>query len=142
MSSLAAVAFRNILRNPRRTFLTLLAVIVGVAATIFLQAFAAGFLTLASGLLVEGRLGALQIHRKGFLAAETDPLRFDMAQDETLVGRIMTVAGVAAVSPRIGFEALVGNGTQGTMAWVTAVNPALAPCRTIEDSPQRKAIKY
>ncbi|MEW5852621.1 MAG: FtsX-like permease family protein [Myxococcota bacterium] len=125
MGALASVAVRNILRNKRRTMLTLLAIILGVAATIFVHAFVGGFLGLITNVLVQGRVGAIQVHRKGFLDAETDPLRFDLPHDDALMQKLRAVPGVAEVTPRIVFEAMLSNGAQSTMALVTAVHPPL-----------------
>lgn len=124
MWRLLPIAIRNIGRNRRRSAITLAAIAAGTAAAIFLNGFAAGLLETLTARLVEGSVGAVQLHRVGFLQAEEEPLKLDLAEDAALVARLRAVPGVRGVTGRLTFEALVGNGLQSTMAMVTAVDPA------------------
>lgn len=117
------LAARNLTRNRRRTGITLLGLMLGVAAALVLQAFVAGIFTLLGGIVVQGRLGAVQVHKKGHLQADQDALKFTLPQDKALMARIAAVEGVKAVAPRMTFEGTIGNGTQSTLALVTAIDP-------------------
>ena len=97
---------------------------LGVAAALVLQAFVAGIFSLLGGVVVQGRTGAIQVHRAGHLQADQDALKFTLPYDEALMARIAKVPGVKAVAPRMTFEATIGNGNQSTLALVTAVDPA------------------
>ncbi len=118
------LAARNLTRNGRRTGVTLLGLTLGVAAALVLQAFVAGIFTLLGGVVVQGRTGAIQVHRVGHLTADQDALKFTMPLDDAFMARIKRVEGVKAVAPRLTFEATIGNGNQSTLALVTAVDPA------------------
>ena len=118
------LAARNLTRNGRRTGITLLGLTLGVAAALVLQAFVAGIFTLLGGVVVQGRTGAIQVHRRGHLQADQDALKFTLPEDPALMARIAKVPGVKAVTPRLSFEATIGNGSQSTLALVTAVDPA------------------
>ncbi len=118
------LAARNLTRNGRRTGVTLLGLMLGVAAALVLQAFVAGIFSLLGGIVVQGRTGAVQVHRAGHLTADQDALKFTLPLDEALMARIGKVAGVRAVAPRLSFEATIGNGNQSTLALVSAVDPA------------------
>lgn len=117
------LAARNLLRNRRRTGVTLLGLTFGVAAALVLQAFVAGIFTLLGGILVQGRMGAIQVHRTGHLQADQDALKFTLPLDEALMRRLEAFPGVKAVTPRLSFEATIGNGQQSTLALVSAIDP-------------------
>ena len=117
------MAFRNVRRRPRRSALTLGAVTVGVAAVVFLDGFGRGFLDLITSLLVDGRMGAVQVHHAQHLDAESLPLQYDLPSDSELAGRMAAVPGVRAVTPRLVFEGMLTNGLSSTMVMVTGVDP-------------------
>lgn len=123
MRLLVSLAFRNMARNPRRTVITLGGILVGVAAIVFIGGFAGGFVNLFTSFLAEGRLGAIQVHRTGFLQAEADPLKLDLPESGPLLDRIRAVSGVTAVAPRIPFEGMLANGIESTMVFAVAVDP-------------------
>ena len=53
---------------------------------------------------VRGQLGALQIHRTGYLAnVMSTPLSMDFAWDDALAQKVRAVPGVTAIAPRIQF---------------------------------------
>lgn len=117
------IAARNLLRNKRRTAVTFAGLVLGVAAALVLQGFVGGLLAMMGALAAEGRLGAIQVHKAGHLQADAKALDFALSQDPELIQTILGVPGVTAVAPRLSFEATIGNGTQSTLALVTAVEP-------------------
>ena len=117
------LAARNLLRNRRRTAVTLGGLVLGVAAALLLQGFVAGMLGFVGAALVDARTGAIQIHKTGHLQADNKALDFALQQDAELERRILAVPGVVALAPRLTFEGTIGNGEQSTMALVTAVAP-------------------
>jgi len=123
MGALLSLAARNVVRNRRRTLITLSGIVLGVAATVFMQGFAGGFIHLMTSLLAESRLGSIQVHRKGFFDEESDPLKLDMPQDAAFEARLAAVPGVMAVSPRAVFEGMLSNGRAGTVVFIAGVDP-------------------
>ena len=122
MKRLIAIAMRNLLRNPRRTALTGVSVLVGVAFVIFLNGFFNGFITTIIRSTVETQIGAIQVHRAGFLDASADPLKKDMP--DNLGAQIKTVAGVSAVAARLNFEGFANNGTQASVFTAVGIDPS------------------
>jgi len=121
---LLRMALRNLARNRRRTLLTLAAIAVGLTAVVAVRGFLDGLQGMLVAGVVEGEVGAIQVHKKGFstsLDASPLPLRFDGA--DALAKKLSGVAGVRGAAPRLTFPAMVSRGDQTTFARVTAVDP-------------------
>lgn len=104
MNPLLSMAFRNVLRNRRRTLITLAALTIGVAAVGTIRGVLNGLQDNIVKGSIETTLGALQIHRTGYLAnVMSTPLSMDFVADEVLLTRVRAVKGVTAVAPRIQF---------------------------------------
>lgn len=116
MSRLPGLALRNVARNRRRSRITLAAILVGVTAITVLNGVRRGFVDLLVRDVVRGRVGALQIHRAGYMEnLEGMPLDLNMPNDPAFMARIEKIPGVSAVTPRINFAGLVTNGISQTM---------------------------
>lgn len=104
MNALLSMAFRNVLRNRRRTLITLAALMIGVAAVGTIRGILNGLQRSIITGTVEGTVGALQVHRAGYLAnVMSTPLSLDFEADEALLTKVREVRGVRAVAPRIQF---------------------------------------
>src|SRR5262249_51101136 len=123
MRRLLTIAFRNVLRNKRRSALSALAIVVGVGAIIFLQGFVNSFVKNMLEDAVLAKIGALQVHRKGFLDAEQSPLERDLPDDPAFAAKLRAVPGVTAVTRRISFDGMLNNGTVSSMVVATAIDP-------------------
>ena len=104
--ALVKLAVRNLQRNKKRTAITLVALVVGVGAMVGVRGFINGF----RGMIIEnqakGLLGAVQVHRAGYVAnVQASPLTIDMADTPELRATLGAVPGVKVVSPRIDFGA-------------------------------------
>jgi putative ABC transport system permease protein len=105
---LLLLAARNLLRNRRRTAISLVALVVGVGAMVSLRGFINGQQRVALENIVFGQLGAVQVHKRGYLAnVQGSPLTLDLADSEELRRRIAAVPGVTTVSPRIAFGGML-----------------------------------
>lgn len=104
MNPLLSMAIRNVTRNRRRTFITLAALTIGVAAVGSIRGILNGLQGAIVRGTVEGTVGAIQVHRKGYLAnVMSTPLSLDFEFDPALEQKIRSVKGVKAVTPRIQF---------------------------------------
>jgi putative ABC transport system permease protein len=131
MTRFLALAARNVARNRRRSAITLGAILFGVAAVVLLKGMVGGFVNLLVESVVEGKVGALQIHRKGYVGnLENLPLELNMAMSPELLEQVKAVPGVKAVAGRIQFTGLVSNGASQTMFVGRAIEPSreLAVC--------------
>ena len=124
MRTFLGLAVRNLLRNRWRSALPAVALTVGVALVVFLQAFIDGFVRSLVQDAVQARMGAIQVHKKGYLDAQQDVLTLDLPDDPAVVARLRAVPGVKAVTRRIDFDGMVSNGAVSTMFVATAIDPA------------------
>lgn len=104
MSTLSSIALRNVLRNRRRTLITLSALVIGIAAVSSIRGLLNGLqYSLIRG-TIDGTLGAIQVHRTGYLAnVMSTPLSMDFELTDELLSKVRAVKGVTAVAPRIQF---------------------------------------
>jgi putative ABC transport system permease protein len=126
MLKLIQLAARNLLRYQRRTLLTSLLIVIGVAAVLLFIAISGSFKQLMIGQITDSMLGHLQVHRRGYVASiESLPLNMNMAPQ--LVARVTQALGqdpaVTAVSPRVKFGAMFSNFTETTSLRVNGVEP-------------------
>ncbi|MBK7857548.1 MAG: ABC transporter permease [Archangiaceae bacterium] len=106
--ALFKLAVRNLRRNQRRTAITLVAMVVGVTGMVGLRGFINGQQDVLLENIIKGRLGAVQVHRTGYVKnVLTSPLQLDMADTPELRGRLSAAPHVIGVSPRIEFGAMV-----------------------------------
>jgi putative ABC transport system permease protein len=132
--TLFTIALRNLTRQRRRTLLVLLAIGLGVTAVVGVRGFLNG---LQSSLVLgfaEGTVGALQIHKKGFLQSlEAAPLTPNIEVTPELVRKIEGVDGVKTSTLRITFPGMVNVGDDTVFALVVAADPK----REVEACPKR-----
>ena len=124
MNRFLSIAARNLRRNTRRTLISAATVFAGVCAIVWMQGFADGFTNLIIEDTVYGKVGALQVHKRGWHDADRSALEFDLPQDPRFEARIRKVAGVTHVAPRITFDGMLNNGKIATMFVATAIDPA------------------
>ncbi|MGD0838785.1 MAG: FtsX-like permease family protein [Polyangia bacterium] len=117
------LALRNLGRNKRRSLVTGLTVAFGVFAIVFLQSFVNAMLRNIVEVSVESKVGAVQVFKSGYLGSD-DPLKMTILDTPELTARIRAVPGVAAVAPRLDFDGMLSNGSEGVMFLATAIDPA------------------
>lgn len=108
MKTLLLIAFRNLQRNRKRTAITLAALVLGVGLMVFIRGFINGQQQMMKNNIIAGRIGAVQVHKKGYLAnVLASPLTLAFADTPELRARVQSVKGVEAVAPRIEFGAMI-----------------------------------
>lgn len=124
MLTLINLAVRNLLRNRSRAAFTIGAIGFGVLMTLLLGSFIHGLGNVIIDDLIKGRVGALQVHRKGYDdVRENQPLDLDMAQDGDIRKKLLAMPGVTGVTPRLIFGGIANNGAQSSIVIVTAIDP-------------------
>ncbi|MSP92625.1 MAG: ABC transporter permease [Myxococcales bacterium] len=135
MGSLLQIAVRNVVRNVRRTAITLAALLLGVGVMVSIRGTLNGLQRSMKESMVLAQTGAVQVHKKGYLKnVLSSPLHLDMEVGDALVKRILAVPHVTAVAPRILFGGMVNLGDQ-TLFMATL---ALDPKREFEVCPKRR----
>ena len=104
-------AFRNLIRQKKRSGLGLAAISFGVIALLL----AGGFITWNNWALreatIHSRIGHIQIlHRDYLEKGESDPFRYLLPNDTEIFQEIEGVPGVHTVTERISFNGLVSHG--------------------------------
>lgn len=118
MTKWIKLAARNILRNKRRSIVTVLAIAVGFSAISLFQGYAERiFWFLKEGAIRGESLGHLIVYKAGWLEkGKLDPDRYMLSQEE--IARITQVVtgedGVILATPQIHVNGLVTNGTVST----------------------------
>ena len=121
------LAFRNILRNRRRTLITLLAVSVGFAAVSLFRGYIHNTYSGLRNSAIKGEgLGHLTIYKTGWLENGTiDPDRYMFTREETdrVTALVRADKDVVLASPRLHISGLVSNGTVSTIFMAAGVVP-------------------
>jgi putative ABC transport system permease protein len=122
---LPRLAYRNVLRNRRRTVLTLLVVVAGFVALSLAGGFMAQTFQGLSDGAIRGGLGHLQIlDSRGLDGDEAQSLEFALPEGDALAERLRQDPAVLDVLPRIQFMGLLSNGPKSVAFLGTGVDPA------------------
>ena len=116
------LAWRNILRNRRRTALTVTVVAFGVAALVFTWALFDGANSQSINNMTGTFTGHVQIHHRGY--TDDPSLEKTFADGEVDVGKLKSVPGVVSASPRIETPVLISTdensrGVMSSRRWRT-----------------------
>src|SRR5208283_2785055 len=108
------LAIRNILRNKRRSFVTLLAIGVGFSAVSLFSGYVSNIYYGLRESAIRGEgLGHLTIYKAGWLEkGKSDPEKymFSKTEMEKITRLLKKEDGVVLVTPQIGLTGIVSNG--------------------------------
>lgn len=111
MSSLLRLAFRNLLRNRRRSAIALSTIGFGVVALVLAGGFIEWIFWAMRTATIESQLGHVQVVRQGYIdAGAADPYAFLLPQHSPVLDELQRTPGVRFVTPRIAFMGLVSHG--------------------------------
>lgn len=126
MGKILEIAARNLMRYRRRTLLTSLLVVIGIAAVLLFVAITGSFKSLMIGQITDSMLGHLQVHRRGYVASiESLPLNLNMPP-KMAAQVIKALEGnpeVEAYAPRVKFGAMFSNFAETTSVRVSGIDP-------------------
>lgn len=129
-------AFRNVLRQKRRTVLTLLTIFGGFTLAAVSIGWSDGSYSYIINMFTKSRLGHIQVHALGYLEK---PSLYKTVDDYAAAGKkISSVPGVTAWAPRVYGAGLVSSGDKSTGAQIVGIDPALEDAAT---SFNKKVIK-
>lgn len=105
------LALRNIFRQKIHTFMTLAAIISGVAGIILAGGWVHDIYTQLGEALIHSQSGHLQVYRQGYFAAGSrSPEKYLIDAPDTIRQQIAGETGIAQVMARLNFSGLVNNG--------------------------------
>lgn len=115
---------RSLLRNRRRTILTLATVALSASVTILARQYASSAIKLWAESAHDRGLGHVQIHAEGFLE-NNEVLSADLmfSEDNEQLRRLADDPEVVAISRRLTFEGMVNFKDQNRYVMATAVEP-------------------
>lgn len=145
---LLKTAWRNLWRNPRRTWLTVAALTVGTAGIVFGHSFGESMYDEMLEVATRGLLGHAQVHAKGYQAnPDLATLVADPAAVQATVAQVLP--GASAVVRAVGFS-LAGVGEKSAGVAVFGLEPAreraatrlveIRAGRDLADLPAREAV--
>lgn len=128
MWTLFQIALRNVLRNRRRTLITLAALLLGVGVMVGIQGLVNGLQRAMITSVVDSGVGAIQIHRTGYMAnVLASPLDLDVPATEEFLDKVRGVPGVKAAAPRILFAGNLAVDDVSLMTMAFGLDPVLEP---------------
>lgn len=106
------LAIRNVLRNKRRSIITILAIGMGLMLVIFLRGLFSGMNKQMIDGFIKMQSGHLQIHAKGYnKKARFLPLNISIENPDKIINEIKDVPEINGIASRIRFGGLVSSGT-------------------------------
>jgi ABC-type lipoprotein release transport system permease subunit len=109
----------NLLLHPARTMLTLLALVIGIAALTFLSAMVDGLMHNMKSNFVLNELGHIQVHAKGF---EQTRRIADHIKDSTVVDDLLQQqTAVQAFTHRLRVSGMASAAGSNAMAWISGI---------------------
>lgn len=116
---------RNVLRYRRRSLISGFAIVVSILASNCMRGMVNGTEGMVLEQIVRGQMGAVQVHKKGFVANVTGaPLSFAFPIDDALMQKIRTTPGVIDATPRILGAGMVSIDDRSVPAPIIAIDPA------------------
>ena len=111
MMPTTVLAFRNVIRQRRRSFVALLAVACGIAALILASGFIEWNLWFGRESTIHSQLGHVRVFKSGYLeGGPSNPFAYLLKDDPERLRLIEATPEVTAVAPRLSFNGLVSHG--------------------------------
>ena len=123
-TQLLRIATRNVMRNRRRSLLTLFAIGFSIAVVVSVNGVLNGLQATIKEKVLLGQTGLLQVHKKGFADnVSRSPLSFGIEDAAALVATIEKVPGVVAATARINFFTMANANDTTIFTLAFAVDP-------------------
>jgi putative ABC transport system permease protein len=124
MGTLIRIALRNVLRNRRRTLITLGALFVGVGVMVSMRGLLNGLQRALVTNVALGQTGAIQVHRTGYMKnVLSTPLTLDLVIADVMP-KVRATPGVEAAAARITFAGMISTGDETLFMAAFALDPA------------------
>lgn len=122
--NLLKFSWRNIWRNKRRTFLTLLAIAVGVFSLVFAKSYITGILNTSIELVIKTEAGHVNIAHEEYLRLKRILPKEHMVGDlKRLQDEISALPGVETMRAQIKFNVMLSHNEDNEIALATGIEP-------------------
>ena len=119
-----SLALRNILRNKRRTILTLSAIITGVSSIVIFGGFIEFTFQGLRESTIRTQLGHVQIYQQGYIEhGVANPAKYLLKEPAKVEAVLKQIPGVLTVTRRLGLSGLISDGNKTLIAKVTGILP-------------------
>lgn len=110
------LGLRNLLKNYRRSFKTIITVVIGLSACLLFQGFMSYTIWGLRESLINGGLGQLQIYRKGYLKHSVEePYGYLITDSKSILRELQKVPQVKLCAPRLSFQGIVSSGEKSAV---------------------------
>jgi len=118
------IAWRNVVRNRRRSTLTILGIMFGVGSLILFSGFIAGLYETLRELTIHSRIGHIQLSKPGYRDfGSLDPVKYTIKNYREIKAELSKIPGVVAVTKRFEYSGLLSNGTTTINFFANAIEP-------------------
>lgn len=121
MSTVLALAWRNLWRRPQRTVLSLLSIAIVAALLVFMLSFQIGVYETMKESTLRIFDGYAQLQPNGY--ADDPGIDRSIASPEPLISAALRIPGVSVATPRINGFAILANGDRSYGAAVVGIEP-------------------
>ena len=118
---LIKLAWRNIWRNKKRSFITITAIFIAVFLSIFMRSMQLGMYDNMINNVVGSFSGYIQVHNNGYWDEQMIDNAF--VNDEVLISKIKSIEGVSNTTKRIQSGSLAANNDLSKFVFVTGIEP-------------------
>jgi putative ABC transport system permease protein len=118
------MGLRNVGRNRRRSLIAGSMIALAVAGVVFFKGYTTGIERMMLDGAVSSLNGAFQVQRQGYAEAQDlAPLDLDLPEGQGVEALVLAHPNVKAISPRLRFTGLVGNGDTSALFVGIALDP-------------------
>ena len=117
------LAWRNLWRNKKRTFIAAASVFFAVILALLMRSMQTGYYDYSIDASVRMYTGYIQVHGKGYW--EKKSLDESMVVDQKHLTELNNIAGVNLIVPRFETYSLISYGNKTKVVQVTGINPEL-----------------
>ena len=119
------MAWRNVWRNKRRSWIIICAVVIGLVGMLFSLAFMEGMMRQTLVNALGTHIGHLEIHKKGFENNKIISLNIENPQE--VIRAVAEEPGVVAYSPRIVTSGLISSSESSSGITIVGIDPQEEP---------------
>jgi ABC-type lipoprotein release transport system permease subunit len=119
------LAIRNIIRNKKRTIITLSAIAVGIMIFIFTDSMLIGIDQESFDRIINFETGHIKIFQRGYHQEKDDlPLDISIEKPDHIIQKLKKDPNIAGITTRINFRLMLSDGIDQLSAVGIAINPA------------------